>query len=445
MRFLGVGDTVDLGDMYLRLQASGHDVRVYASDKGAHDIMRGMLPFTDDWQRELGWIRDAGVDGVILFETASRGEIQDELRRDGFNVVGGSALGDRLENDREYGQSVLRNAGMQTASTHKFTSFDEAVAFVERTRRRYVFKLNGSEWSSTRTYVGAMENGQDMLAVLRSTQRTWPTEEPVSFVLMDHLTGVEVGVGAFFDGERFLSPANLDWEHKRFFPGDIGELTGEMGTVVTYRGADAMFERSLLRVAPLLKDSGYRGYINLNTMVNDAGIWPLEFTCRFGYPGFPILDSLHRCGWDEIFRWLITHDASASGPSTHIAARKRIPTHDGFSVGVVITVPPFPYMHGYDSLGKGSPICFADDLDDADRDSIHYGEVDMRSGELVTAGLIGYIMVVTGVAKSIEGARDAAYSRARKVVIPNSRYRNDIGVRLMERDLAEMRRLGLVP
>jgi phosphoribosylamine--glycine ligase len=58
--------------------------------------------------------------------------------------------------------------------------------------------------------------------------------------------------------------------------------------------------------------------------------------------------------------------------------------------------------------------------------------------------MIGYIMVVTGVADSIEAAREIAYRRVRKVVIPNARYRNDIGVRLIDRDLAEMRRLGLV-
>ncbi|HMF87684.1 MAG TPA: phosphoribosylglycinamide synthetase C domain-containing protein [Gemmatimonadaceae bacterium] len=287
--------------------------------------------------------------------------------------------------------------------------------------------------SSTRGYVGAMENGQDMLALLRATERTWPPGDPPSFVLMDHVSGVEVGVGAFFDGERFLSPANLDWEHKRFFPGDIGELTGEMGTVVTYRGAERMFNDSLARLAPLLSTSGYCGYINLNTIVNEDGIWPLELTCRFGYPGFPILDSLHRCGWDQIFRSLIQRDG------------KSFPTHDGYSVGVVITVPPFPYAHGYDTLGKGRPICFADDLDECDRQSLHYGEVDERDGQLVTAGMIGYIMVVTGLAESIEAARQTAYARVRKVVIPNSRYRNDIGVRLMERDLEEMRRLGLFP
>jgi phosphoribosylamine--glycine ligase len=59
--------------------------------------------------------------------------------------------------------------------------------------------------------------------------------------------------------------------------------------------------------------------------------------------------------------------------------------------------------------------------------------------------MIGYIMVVTGIGDSIEAAREAAYSRVQKVVIPNSRYRNDIGGRLIERDLREMRRLGLFP
>ncbi len=432
MRFLGVGDTVDLGDMYLRLQSAGHEVRVHARDSEAHDIMRNMLCFTDDWEKELDWIRNAGDDGVILIETASLGETQDSLRADGFNVIGGSGLGDRLENDRAFGQSVLRDLGLRTAASHEFSDFDSAIEFVTRKPARYVFKLNGSEWSSTRSYVGMMANGQDMLAMLRGTQRTWPAGESASFVLMDHVDGVEVGLGAFFNGERFLSPANLDWEHKRFFPGDIGELTGEMGTVVTYRGAERMFEQTLSRVAPMLRESGYCGYINLNTIVNDDGIWPLEFTCRFGYPGFPILDSLHRCGWDDVFRALISRRAET------------VPTHDGYSVGVVITVPPFPYALGYESLGKGRPICFADDLSATDRDELHYGEVDMRDGQLVTAGMIGYIMVVTGVADTIEAARSSAYERVRKVVIPNARYRNDIGVRLIEHDLATMRKLGLL-
>jgi len=416
--------------MYLRLQAGGHDVRVHASDVNSQDVMQGMLEFTADWQNELGWVRAAGPDGIILFETASSGAIQDGLRREGYNVVGGSELGDRLETDREYGQSMLRGAGLQTAISRSFESFDDGITFTRSNPGRYVFKLNGSSWASTRAYVGQTDDGTDMVALLTASRNIWTPDEAPNFVLMDHVSGVEVGVGAFFNGEEFLSPPNLDWEHKRFFPGDIGELTGEMGTVVTYRGGERIFDASLARMAQPLRESGYCGYINLNTIINADGIWPLEFTCRFGYPGFPILDALHHDTWDTIHSSLIARDCL------------EIRTSDGYSVGVVITVPPFPYSDGYAELGKGTPICFREPLTTAELDAVHYGEVTMSNGQLVAAGMVGYIMVVTGTGASVEDARTQAYERVDKVVVPNARYRNDIGVRLINHDYACLRELG---
>ena len=99
---------------------------------------------------------------------------------------------------------------------------------------------------------------------------------------------------------------------------------------------------------------------------------------------------------------------------------------------------------GYHALGKGMPICFRDSMNEADRDALHYGEVAMSKGQLVTAGMIGYIMVVTGLGESVEKAREQAYARVENVVIPNCRYRNDIGARFISRDHARMQTLGLL-
>ena len=432
LRILGVGETNDLGDMYLRLIAEGQEVRVHMADEDSHDVMQGMISFVPDWQSQLQWIREAGEDGIIVFETATSGAVQDDLRREGFNVVGGSAVGDQLESDRAFGQSILASHGLSTAHSREFRSFDSAIDFLRSSPGRYVFKLSGSNWPSTKNYIGQMNDARDMIAVLGATRDSWTLDEIPRFVLMDFIEGVEMGVGAFFNGETFLTPANLDWEHKKFFPGDIGELTGEMGTVVTYRGAEVMFERTLSRLAPLLHESGYCGYINLNTIVNGEGIWPLELTCRFGYPGFAILSSLHRDSWAVILKNMTARSSSS------IRAR------DEFSTGVVLTVPPFPYSDGYDELGRGTPICFRDTVTDEDRNFLHFGEVTLREGQLVTAGMIGYAMVVTGLGGTIEESRSAAYARVDKVVIPNMRYRSDIGSRLIEKDWGTLQQLGLV-
>src|SRR4051812_40572899 len=102
MRFLGIGDSCDLGALYMRLLDEGHEVRVHAANPLCHGTLAGIVTRVEDWKAELGWIKAAGRDGIILFENVAeqRGQLQDELRRDGFNVIGGSAYGDRLENDR---------------------------------------------------------------------------------------------------------------------------------------------------------------------------------------------------------------------------------------------------------------------------------------------------------------------------------------------------------
>ena len=412
MRVLGITETCDLGSMYLRLLEEGHEVRVSVSNPLASGTMAGMVPRTDDWRAELDWVGEAGDAGLILFESVGFGELQDDLRAQGYNVIGGSAYGDRLENDRAAAQILLAASGLSTTPTMEYNEVGDALADLSARPRRCVLKLSASAGA---TVVGELEDGRDIAALLRIRPPSGP------FVLMDFLTGVETGVGAYFNGQAFLHPACVDWEHKRFFAGDLGELTGEMGTVATFRSSEALFNATLGRLEAGLREAGHVGWVNLNMIVNEQGIWPLEFTCRFGYPGFAVLEPLQAIGWADLFASILRRDTE-------------LPTHDGFSVCVVLSTPPFPLARYEVDAPVGLPVVTSD----IETEHLHWGEVGLADGELVTAGLYGWTAVVTGTGATVESAKAAAYKRTLKVRTPNLRYRLDIGDKLIDGALQQL-------
>src|ERR1700710_944708 len=111
MRFLGIGEYCDLGAMYLRMAEDGHEVKVFVENPDYDDVYAGMLNFTKRWEEELDWVKQAGPEGIIIFESAGKGHLQDQLRSEGFQVIGGSAFGDRLEADRSFGQQIMQEMG----------------------------------------------------------------------------------------------------------------------------------------------------------------------------------------------------------------------------------------------------------------------------------------------------------------------------------------------
>ena len=123
-----------------------------------------------------------------------------------------------------------------------------------------------------------------------------------------------------------------------------------MGTVVTYARSKSFFDRTLALMRPLLKQHGYCGYINLNTIVNERGIWPLEFTCRFGYPGYAILDPLQRTSWSDLLRSMLDRNLNPLRNGAWLWCRHR---------HYHAAVPLFP---GDVAEPVGLPILFADDL-----------------------------------------------------------------------------------
>ena len=415
MRILAVSGRVYLGDLYLSLLREGHAVRVHASDAPDQRAFGGMIDTVEDWRSQLPWV---GQGGIILFEGVGQGAVQDRLRADGYRVIGGSALGDRLELDRGFGQAILAEAGLPIAWSQAFASGAAASDWLRRHPGRYVVKYQDN---SSTSFVGEHPSGADLLFVL--------SRRPGPVLLMERLSGVEVGIGAYFNGREFLAPACIDFEHKRFFPGDLGEMTGEMGTLASYDGAQRLFDATLARVAPMLARVGHVGYVNLNLIVNEHGPFPLEFTCRFGNPGFAVLAAMQADGWAD----LLGRMAAGAGGTFR--------TVPGWSVAVVLTVPPFPATVATDPLDD-PPVFFHRPPSPAEQPYYHYVDMRQEGAQLLAHRRSGHVMIVTGTGPSIPLAQAAAVARARNVVVPDLRWRSDIGDRVLHGEQDQLRGLG---
>jgi len=227
-----------------------------------------------------------------------------------------------------------------------------------------------------------------------------------------------VAVGAFFNGKEFAYPININFEHKKLFPGNLGPSTGEMGTSMFWSEPNRLFNQTLKKMEPVLAQEKYVGYVDLNCIVNANGIYPLEFTSRFGYPTIFIQQEGMTTPIGEFFHGL------AAGTLT------RFKTRSGFQVGVRIIVPPYPFddEQTFMEMSKNAVIYFKKSAPE----EVHIEDAKMVNGQWLVAGSAGVVLTVVGMGSTMRQAKAAAYARIKNILIPSMYYRDDISDRWEE-------------
>lgn len=396
------------GDLAWQIKKEGHEVKVYIKNETDKDVYDGFLEKIDDWKKYVEW------SDVIVFDDVGFGKEADELRKKGKLVVGGSEYTDELEEDRKFGQAEMKRMGMLILPHWNFTDYDLAIKFIQENPGRYVYKPSGFMGSDSKglLFLGKDEDGKDIHEILRSNKNV--LEKRIKqFQLQKFASGVEVAVGAFFNGNDFVYPISVNFEHKKLFPGDIGPFTGEMGTLNYFSQPNTIFKTTLEKAREDIKKSGYVGYIDINCIANARGIYPLEWTCRFGYPTI----SIHMEGvvseWGEFLY--------------HIAKGEKydLKTKKGFQIGICCAIPPFPYDDKSEmNIYKDLSIIFKK----PNLDGVHLGDVKLIEGNWRIAGESGYALVVTGSGVTVEDARKQVYGRLENILLQNMFYRTDIGL-----------------
>lgn len=410
-KFLFVSNEALIGDVAWQVKKEGHDVRYFIKNKEDKDICDGFLDKIDEWETSVDWA------DVIIFDDVWFGPAADKLRKEGKLVIGGSSYTDKLEDDREFGQEELRSVGVNILPHWDFVNFDDAIDFVKKNPGRYVLKPGGKAQNEKELlFIGQEDDGKDVLQVLEHYKKNW-AKKIKFFQLQKFASGVEIAVGAFFNGKDFILPINVNFEHKRMFPGDIGPMAGELGTLMYWSHPNKIFNETLGKMKDKLIAAGYVGYIDINCIVNSKAIYPLEFTSRFGYPTI----SIHMEGILTPMNEFLYHMAAATEGF-------EIKTKRGFQVGVVVAVPPYPF-NDPDSFRRYSEDAAILFKKQTNMEGIHLGDVKFVEDDWRLAGNSGYALVVTGSGSTVEQARKQVYKRVANIMLPNMFFRTDIGLK----------------
>jgi phosphoribosylamine--glycine ligase len=402
-RFLmlsGGGDGLGLA---LRLKWEGHEVATWIRERKSKRNYEGLLTKIDrNWETFLT------PDTVVLFDSSGGGKTADRLRAQGYHVFTGSVFADQLELDRGTAFGLMQDAGIKVPHSETFNSFEKAREYVKKADKRLAFKPSGASADQLHSYLASdPEDMIEMLFLFEEIHKGKP-----EFELQDFVKGIEISSEGWFNGHRFMTPFNHTIERKQLMNEGLGPSGGCAGNVVwTCQESTPILEQGILRMASILREREYLGPIDLNAIVNDDGVWGLEFTPRFGYDAMPALL--------ELF------DANIGDTITAIAKReepKTLPLKNLWAAALRVTIPPYPSEAFHPE--EGVPIRgFTKD----DRAHTYFTDVLLNErGRLVSSPAYGAIVSLTGNGYSITEALEGPYRLAERAKIPDKQYRTDL-------------------
>lgn len=403
------GETLDIAYSIL---LEGNQVKFFIEDKASREIGYGFVKKVRDWKSHIDWA------DVIVFDYTGYGKQCELLRQSGKLVVGGSVYTDNLELDRDFGQSELKKHKIKTLPYKEFFSYQDAITYIEKNPNAYVIKPCGETQDIKQLlFVGNDDEGLDAIRVLKAYERSWG-DKFGTFQLQRKVKGVEISVSSFFNGSDFIYPINITFEHKKLFNKELGVSTGEMGSSMFWVKDSPIFEATLLKFKDTLSKHKFVGHIDINCIVNGKGIYPLEFTSRFGYPQVYI----QRAGINEPIGEMLYN--LASGKNFKINVKK------GFQVGAFIVVPPFPFndKKSFELFSKDAVVVFKKPV----TEGVHPMHLKMVNNEWLITGNTGIAVLVTGTGITMKEAQKMMYNRIQNLIINNSYYRTDIGDRWFE-------------
>ena len=350
--------------------------------------------------------------------------ITDACRKAGVPCFGPDSFAARLEGSKVFAKNIMREAKVPTADFGVFTRPDEARAYVESKGAPIVIKADGLAAGKGVVVAKTVAEAFEAIDAMLVDKIFGVAGETI--VIEEALAGEEVSFLCICAGETAI-PLPSAQDHKAAYDGDTGPNTGGMGAyspapLLPEEHYDAMMD---LCIRPILKTLAAKGHpftgvLYAGLMMTQDGPRVLEYNVRFGDPECqPLLMRLEGDLLDIMLKSCKGKLADAAMPLSPRPAVCVVVAAEGYP-GKYETGMPIRGIETAEGLLPGTVKVF-------------------QAGTAVTDGMLtakgGRILGVTATGETLAQAQRTAYEAVAAIDLPQSRYRNDIGQKALNKVL----------
>ncbi|MES2478441.1 MAG: phosphoribosylamine--glycine ligase [Bacteroidota bacterium] len=328
-------------------------------------------------------------------------------------IPGPSKEGAQLEGSKAFSKKLMARHNIPTASYAEFdeTNFEEGIRYIENHSTPIVLKADGLAAGKGVVITTDISEAKEVFTdMIRNAQFG---DAGKTVVIEQFLTGIELSVFAFTDGEHYvLLPEAKDY--KRVGEGDTGPNTGGMGAISPVPFANGDFMKKVIEriVEPTVnglraENIIYNGFIFFGLINVGGDPYVIEYNCRMGDPETEVV--MPRLENDLVEMVLKMNE----GRLNEVEIRQS----EKAAATVMLVSGGYP-----GDYAKGKQMTGLDKVNDSLL--FHAGTRD-NNGNVETSG--GRVIAITSLAQDLKSALAISYKNAELIKFDGKNYRRDIG------------------
>jgi phosphoribosylamine--glycine ligase len=354
--------------------------------------------------------------------------IVDLFEKEGLDIVGPSQAASRLESSKCYAKEMMRDLGIPVADFEIFDDPDKARDYVRSVGYPVVVKADGLAAGKGSLVCDDVAQAEDAVHLLMEKRIFGDSGSKVE--IERRLYGRELSFFCFTDGNSVM-PMVAAQDYKRARDDDEGKNTGGMGAYSPHPWLTEEMSQTIMDrvVQPLItgfkEKTGivYKGvlYVGLMLVEEQDTITPyvLEINIRQGDPEAQVILPRLETDLVDISEAIVQGRLHEITPKWNPDYRLCLIAVSGRTKGKK------GWYKGYPERYKiGLPIHGLDEVD-PECLVVHSGTGFGGEGQLITTG--GRVLCIVSRGKTLNEAREKAYTEMEKVEFTGMYYRSDIG------------------